>query len=505
MQRKLCDKLLKSNRKVSLMLDEATLFGSAVVVLYLRGCLAAEFDCLPAGYGVENVLFSLVEATEGTTAAGIMSAITSKLSALSIKIDEKDKDWLSSALIAVCTDGASVMTGMNSGVATLLAQKYGQHIEHFHCMAHRLELCVGDALKAVTATNQLQIFVSSLFSLYSMSPKNQRELRLAAAETETELLRIKGIFTVRWVASSFRAARAVWRNFPPLCKHFATAATDTSRVSTERSKFDGLRNKLATVTFVKDLALLKDVLREISSLSLQLQKRDISVVDAMSATDMTVKILHALKNHDGKSQQKANVFLNQDIPEFKGVVLKPGKGGINKQQFVQAIVDSMKQRFTEQSRDLVKDLAVLDSKQWPDDDSRLLFGDATVVRLCKKFNLPAKAVVQQFRNVKDGNQGGKEYNQLMAIRQTYPASSAECERGFSLMNNIATNQRNCLKVETLSNLMFVNVNGPDIDDFDPLPFVRSWLAAGGRQSISHKPGAASKTEKRKKLVQNWVV
>jgi len=53
--------------------------------------------------------------------------------------------------------------------------------------------------------------------------------------------------------------------------------------------------------------------------------------------------------------------------------------------------------------------------------------------------------------------------------------------------------------------MFVNVNGPDIDDFDPLPFVSSWLAAGGRQSISHKPGAASKTEKTKKLVQNWMV
>ena len=35
--------------------------------------------------------------------------------------------------------------------------------------------------------------------------------------------------------------------------------------------------------------------------------------------------------------------------------------------------------------------------------------------------------------------------------------------------------------------MFDNVNGPDIYDFDPLPFVSSWLATGGRQSISYKP------------------
>jgi len=126
------------------------------------------------------------------------------------------------------------------------------------------------------------------------------------------------------------------------------------------------------------------------------------------------------------NHKKANLCLNQDTPEFKGIVLQPGKGGINKHQFIQAIVDSFKQRFTEQSRKLVKDLAVMDPKQWPDDDSRLLFGDESVVRLCKKFNLPAKTVVQQFRDLKDGKQGGKEYNQLMAIRQTYPASSAEC-------------------------------------------------------------------------------
>jgi hAT family C-terminal dimerisation region len=105
--------------------------------------------------------------------------------------------------------------------------------------------------------------------------------------------------------------------------------------------------------------------------------------------------------------------------------------------------------------------------------------------------LPAKPVVKQFRDVKDGNQGEKEYIQLMAIRQSYPASSAECERGFSRMSNITTNQKNCLKVERLSNLMFVNVNGPDID---PFPFVSLWLAAGDRQSISDKPGATSKTD-----------
>lgn len=96
------------------------------------------------------------------------------------------------------------------------------------------------------------------------------------------------------------------------------------------------------------------------------------------------------------NHKKANLCLNQDTPEFKGVVLQPGKGGINKHQFIQAIVDSMKQRFTEQSRKLVKDLAVMDPKQWPDDDSRLLFGDESVVRLCKSSTCQQKLSYSSF-------------------------------------------------------------------------------------------------------------
>jgi hypothetical protein len=162
------------------------------------------------------------------------------------------------------------MSGRNRGLARLIADNYGSQVEFFHCMAHRLELSIDDALKSVTATNHFQSFISSLYALYSQSPKNQRELSSAAADTETQLLQIKGIFTVRWVASSFRSVKAIWRDFPALIQHFDRAAADSTRSTTERAKFTGLRRKLASVSFILDLAVMKDVLREVSSLSLQL-------------------------------------------------------------------------------------------------------------------------------------------------------------------------------------------------------------------------------------------
>ena len=141
------------------------------------------------------------------------------------------------------------------------------------CLAHRVELAVDDALKTVTATNHFKALLKSLFSLYSMSPKNQRELNEVAAETETELLRITAIFGVRWVASSFTAVRAVWRNYPALHGHFIRASQDVSCSSSELAKFQGLATKLGTVSFLKDLAVMKDMLRELSYLSLKIQSR----------------------------------------------------------------------------------------------------------------------------------------------------------------------------------------------------------------------------------------
>lgn len=432
MKTNFCRKLVSNNSKMSIMLDEATIFGKTVVVLYLRTCLAENFEKLSDDCCVVNVFLSLLEATDGATAKAILELVSSELNT-----NKLSDDWLKNSLVGVCTDGASVMSGNAGGFAKLLTDKYGSQIEFFHCMAHRLELSISDALKSVTATNHFQAFISSLHALYSQSPKNQRELALAAAETETVLLQIKGIFTVRWVASSFRSVRAIWRDFPALVNHFDRAASDSSRTTSERAKFAGLKRKLASISFVLDLALMKDVLREVCSLSLRLQTRNVTVNEALSAKDTTVKVLQAIKLHDGESTKKVNACLNiveseACTPVFKGIQLNGKKeisSGINKHQFLQAMIDSITRRFPDSSRQIVKDLSVLDCAQWPDDDSRLLYGDDAVHRLCKKFSLPVRKVMDQFRDLKDGKKAGTDYNHLLAIKSTFPASSAECERG----------------------------------------------------------------------------
>ena len=128
------------------------------------------------------------------------------------------------------------------------------------------------------------------------------------------------------------------------------------------------------------------------------------------------------------------------------------------------------------------------------------------MRLAKKFGLPVRAVIEQFREVKDGKKPDDEYKRLLAIQRVYPASISECERGFSLMNDIARDNRNSLQTATIESLMFLKLNGPTLSDFDPLPFIKSWIAKGRKESTSWKTGQKSNSvTKPNKNISKWVV
>ena len=52
----------------------------------------------------------------------------------------------------------------------------------------------------------------------------------------------------------------------------------------------------------------------------------------------------------------------------------------------------------------------------------------------------------------------------------FAASTAECERGFSTVNNIKTRVRNSLKTQIASDLMIVKAYSPGIENFKPAAF-----------------------------------
>ena len=87
-------------------------------------------------------------------------------------------------------DGASVMLSQQNGVAGLL-QRSNPFCVVVHCVCHRLNLAVSQAVKIVTATNQLQLLLSTIYQHINNSPNRLQKFKnMAAILAETDVGRV---------------------------------------------------------------------------------------------------------------------------------------------------------------------------------------------------------------------------------------------------------------------------------------------------------------------------
>lgn len=82
--------------------------------------------------------------------------------------------------------------------------------------------------------------------------------------------------------------KSVLKDFPVLAHHFQSTSEDGSHSGVEKAKYTGLHRNLTSTGFLADLVTMKDVLRELQSLSLKLQKLDTSLVDASHHIHQTI-------------------------------------------------------------------------------------------------------------------------------------------------------------------------------------------------------------------------
>jgi hypothetical protein len=65
---------------------------------------------------------------------------------------------------------------------------------------------------------------------------------------------------------------------------------------------------------------------------------------------------------------------------------------------------------------------------------------------------------------------------LMKAVSTIYVSTSECERNYSVMNNIMAAKRSSLGIPTVASLLFISLVGPPMNQLEPTKYVKSWLA-----------------------------
>ena len=225
-------------------------------------------------------------------------------------------------------------------------------------------------------------------------------------------------------------------------------------------------------------------------LSLYLQRENASAVDAPIKVDVLTKTLLAYKGQSGKSLRK---FLDgyNNSQSFKGTpISQPSDHEVSQfdnlcKRFNQSLCDNISSRFSDTN--VLALATVLNTDTWPDDEiDRMVYGDRELASLAKLVGLNARDAVSDFREFKlNTKRVGKTLQDLMLTVQLYPISSAECERGFSAMNLQHTATRNRLLTETVSALLMIQINGPNIAQWPVKKYVITWLKAG-RHSATDK-------------------
>ncbi len=111
--------------------------------------------------------------------------------------------------------------------------------------------------------NQSQVAITFIFFFQNCTHctiSHQRmpdNLQRQALKSISACLGLVIFFTICWVANSFVAVQAVWRDYPALVAQMKKAAEDESRSDGEIKEFNGLLNRLTCTGFVKGLATIK--------------------------------------------------------------------------------------------------------------------------------------------------------------------------------------------------------------------------------------------------------
>nr|XP_054763820.1 zinc finger protein 862-like [Lytechinus pictus] len=113
-----------------------------------------------------NVLLGLEE-LKHATAVG-------HLGALQAGVEKHIKDWRTS-VVGLGTNGAATIVGKDRGLAALI-QKEVPGLCNVHCMAHRLEHGVADALKKERQMQQVITMLEGIYKTFKSSPKAWQEL-----------------------------------------------------------------------------------------------------------------------------------------------------------------------------------------------------------------------------------------------------------------------------------------------------------------------------------------
>ncbi|KAJ9516052.1 hypothetical protein QJQ45_024482, partial [Haematococcus lacustris] len=258
--------LLDAAHFISISLDEATTVDNMAVM-----CVHAY---VLVGFERKQIFLALKDVKEAPNADELLRTLQSVLEASSLP-----DSVLQRKLVALGTDGASVMVGPHSGLAIKARQQLAPFSASVHCAAHRVSLAASTMDKHRNV-QRLTRAVENINQHFCKSPARTQKYKSLCLSLGLKGQLIGRAAPTRWLSLRKPAERLV-RDIRSLVPYFDSASTGISSLLTELP------------TLLAACGLLP-ILRSLSRLSLLCQSRAIFVEDLMQEVAQTADKITAM-------------------------------------------------------------------------------------------------------------------------------------------------------------------------------------------------------------------
>ena len=332
------DKLVQASPFFSLLIDESTdVSNHENLVVYVK----LLNDCKPELHFLENINVRDGKAKTITTA---------------IKMLMEKRNLDKNKMTGFGSDGASVMTGKNNGVAKRMKDN-SPYLISIHCMAHRLALCTSQAANGIPYLSKFKETLTALYRYFDKSALRSQSLTEFQKIFQEAELKIKEVFDIWWF-SFYGALETLYRTWQPLVAYMESCPN-------KDDKARGFQKTLKEFKFVATLSLMMDVIPILTFMSLALQKEHVELSSVQAMVVSTISQITALKSKNGK-------FLSDIMPSEKDVTEIKWKDNtikVNphevqqfetvKGKFLDNILLNLQQRFPIESTDVVNAFVIL--------------------------------------------------------------------------------------------------------------------------------------------------
>ena len=454
-----------------------------------------------------NNMLSLVS-VDAANAPGILDTIDGAFG----KLGFSPESWRRK-VVCLGTDGASVMMGKHAGVAALLREDV-PHLVALHCVAHRLELAILDAIKDAASLQEVKRVLQAMYRYYNNSPKALRELREVAQALEMSVLKPNTILGTRWVAHMVKALGNMLKNFKALAMYFEDVQAGRKGTPTMAGVATSILQFLRSKKKMSFAHWLLDVLDEISRLSFHFQKDDSNITSVQSRVEATHLAVKTLATQPGKhlrsfiDEVEVQDDEGKDVYMYRLVKLQHHPSDDTsldntKKHVCDGVLDAVSKRFEDLNSGFLHACSIFDHSNWPDDVDLLAvysrddlqvmvthfsgvleqkgFDDEEVWHEWLTFKIHVNGHLMKlsphtlWQRVLVNFRGRyPNLSLLIEIMLLVPTNTACCERGFSAMKRVKSDWRGSLMVDSLDDLLRITIDGPSVQDFNPDEACKLW-------------------------------